>query len=301
MLSVVEDAPVHVLRSDTQIPVEEPMNAINEGETVPGGSTQTREYYSDSSSRRRKSLDRSNSVRKTAAAVVAEMDELKSASNAKVTPATSEYVHPKMVLPDRILRDSNSNSLRDDCSDQTFELGFGDTASVIGTGDQKGSSKKSRRWSKGWNIWGLINRRGGNKDEEEDRYSRTNGTERSFSESWHDLGSERIRDTRNGFNPKVLRSNSSVSWRNGHSMNGSFGGSMRKNGFHGSKGRDNRDEFVLERNRSARYSTSDADNGLWRFYLTPMRVGGGWRNVGSSGKTKSNQAQSIARSVLRLY
>ncbi|XP_054779694.1 protein OCTOPUS [Prosopis cineraria] len=301
MLSVVEDAPVHVLRSDTQIPVEEPMNAINEGETVPGGSTQTREYYSDSSSRRRKSLDRSNSVRKTAAAVVAEMDELKSASNAKVTPATSEYVHPKMVLPDRILRDSNSNSLRDDCSDQTFELGFGDTASVIGAGDQKGSSKKSRRWSKGWNIWGLINRRGGNKDEEEDRYSRTNGTERSFSESWHDLGSERIRDTRNGFNPKVLRSNSSVSWRNGHSMNGSFGGSMRKNGFHGSKGRDNRDEFVLERNRSARYSTSDADNGLWRFYLTPMRVGGGWRNVGSSGKTKSNQAQSIARSVLRLY
>jgi hypothetical protein len=31
MVSVVEDAPVHVLRSDTQIPVEE--NAINEDET----------------------------------------------------------------------------------------------------------------------------------------------------------------------------------------------------------------------------------------------------------------------------
>jgi hypothetical protein len=51
---------------------------INEDETsVPGGSAQTRDYYSDSSSRRRKSLDRSNSIRKTAAAVVAEIDELK--------------------------------------------------------------------------------------------------------------------------------------------------------------------------------------------------------------------------------
>jgi hypothetical protein len=47
MVSVVEDAPVHVLRSDTRIPVEE--NAINEDETsVPGGSAQTRDYYSDS-------------------------------------------------------------------------------------------------------------------------------------------------------------------------------------------------------------------------------------------------------------
>jgi hypothetical protein len=34
--------------------------------------------------------------------------------------------------------------------------------SVVGNGERKGSSKKSRRWSKAWNIWGLINRRGGN-------------------------------------------------------------------------------------------------------------------------------------------
>jgi hypothetical protein len=45
-------------------------------------------------------------------------------------------------------------------------MGFRDTASVVGNGERKGSSKKSRRWSKAWNIWGLINRRGGsNKDE----------------------------------------------------------------------------------------------------------------------------------------
>jgi hypothetical protein len=121
---------------------------------VPGGSAQTRDYYSDSSSRRRKSLDRSNSIRKTAAAVVAEIDELKSVSNAKVSPATttSDYFFqgPKLVVPDRESRDSNSNSLRDDCS-ETFEMGFRDTASVVGNGERKGSSKKSRRWSKAWN------------------------------------------------------------------------------------------------------------------------------------------------------
>ncbi|TKY45661.1 UPF0503 protein [Spatholobus suberectus] len=73
----------------------------NPNPNLPGGSSQTREYYSDSSSRRRKSLDRSNSIRRTAAAVVAEMDELKPVvnasanvnANARVTPAASvEYI-----------------------------------------------------------------------------------------------------------------------------------------------------------------------------------------------------------------
>ncbi|KAJ6362906.1 hypothetical protein OIU78_003153 [Salix suchowensis] len=215
MVSVVEDAPVNVVsRSDTQIPVEEPprmsMNSINEDdedETVPGGSVQTRDYYSDSSSRRRKSLDRSNSIRKTAAAVVAEIDELKAVSNAKVTPATVDYIHgPKLVVPDRDFRDSNSNSLRDDCS-ESFDMGFRDNASVVGN-------------VQGRAVWRLM----GN-------------------------------------------------------------------------GRKKRDEFVLERNRSARYSPNNMDNGLLRFYLTPMRNSrrNGW------GKSKSSNAQSIARSVLRLY
>ncbi|KAK7294642.1 hypothetical protein RJT34_17532 [Clitoria ternatea] len=307
MLSVVEDAPVvpvpgHVMRTDALIPVEEPMNAIDEqeDEALPGGSAQTREYYSDSSSRRRKSLDRSSSIRKTAAAVVAEMDELKPVTNAnaKVTPAASaDYFHP--------LRDSNSNSLRDDSS-ETFEVGFRDSASVIGgkcNGDQKGSKKASSRWSKAWSIWGFIHRRGGgggNKDEDEDsRYSRGNGNgvERSYSESWQEFRGERNGDVRSGgFNPKILRSNSSVSWRNAQGIGG-FGGSMRKSDVQANGlGRKGRDEFVLERNRSARYSPNNIDNnGLLRLYLAR----GGRRN--GSGKGRSNQAHSIARSVLRLY
>ncbi|XVF08243.1 hypothetical protein REPUB_Repub06bG0209800 [Reevesia pubescens] len=298
MVSVVEDAPVHhVMRSDTQIPVEDPlaMNSINEDESLPGGSVQTRDYYSDSSSRRRTSLDRSSSIRKTAAAVVAEIDEMKSVSNAKVSPATVDFVHgPKLGVPDMDSRDSNSNSLRDDYS-ETFEIGFRDNASVIGNGEQKGSSKKSRRWT--WNIWGFIHRRSVNKDEDEDRYSRANGVERSYSESWPELRGERNGDVRGGFNPKVLRSNSSVSWRNSSSFGGSFAGARKNCVESNGQSKQKRDEFVLERNRSARYSPNNIDNGLLRFYLTPMR---GSRR-GGSGKSRASHAHSIARSVLRLY
>ncbi|CAI9098393.1 OLC1v1035030C1 [Oldenlandia corymbosa var. corymbosa] len=300
MVSVVEDAPVvHVPRADGQIPVEEP----NEDDRVPGGSAQTKEYYSDSSSRRRKSLDRSNSIRKTAAAVVAEIDEMKAvSSNAKVLPATTtmDYVNGvnNGAKESCRERDANSNSLRDDCS-ETFEL----NASVVGNGERKGP-KKSRRWS--WKIWGFIQRRGGNKDDDDDRYSKVNGVERSLSESWANG------DGKEGFNRKVFRSNSSVSWRNSNYIGGagSFGGgSVRKFGVEMTNGNVNgkkrRDEFVLERNRSARYSPNDVDNGLLRFYLTPLR--GSRRGVGGGGgvvpaaKIRPNGAHSIARSVLRLY
>ncbi|KAG8374391.1 hypothetical protein BUALT_Bualt11G0127000 [Buddleja alternifolia] len=284
MVSVMEDAPaMHVSRSDMQIPVEEPtMNC----EGLPGGSMQTKEYYSDSSSRRRKSLDRSNSIRKTAASVVDEIDELKIPSNAKVSPTTLEYFHGAKVMDSR---DSNSHSLRDDCSEATFELGNGfrdSSNSVMGNGDRK-ESKKSRRWS--WRIWGFIQRRnnGGNKEDDDDeKYSRVNGVERSLSESWQ----ERNGDMR-GRN--VLRSNSSVSWRNSNPVKGSCG-SARKTGFEmNGNGKKRREEFVLERNRSARYSPNHVDNGLLRFYLTPMR--------GSRRGLKPNNSNSIARSVLRLY
>ncbi|KAI5663650.1 hypothetical protein M9H77_22973 [Catharanthus roseus] len=302
MVSVVEDAPVaHVARSDTQIPVEEPaipMNYINGDENMPGGSAQTREYYSDSSSRRRKSLDRSSSIRKTAAAVVAEIDEMKSVSNAKVLPATTDYVNgAKALVGEKDTRDtnSNSNSLRDDCS-ETFELGgFRDNASVVGNGERKGS-KKSWRWT--WNLWGFIHRRStGNKYEDEDRYSRANGVERSFSESWPELrhGNGELRG---GLNRKVFRSNSSVSWRHSNNMGVSFG-SVRKLGMEmNGHGKKKRDEFILERNRSARYSPNNVDNGLLRFYLTPLR---GSRRGGPAAKARLNNSHSIARSVLRLY
>ncbi|GAU34182.1 hypothetical protein TSUD_162830 [Trifolium subterraneum] len=246
MLSVVEDAPVHVLRTDSLIPVEEPPLLNENGEenvNFPGNQTQTKE----------------------------------------------------------------------------------DNASVVGSnnvgGDRKGGSKKSSSRWKAWSIWGFIHRRGGgnnNKEEEDDRYSsrggNCNGVERSYSESWQEFRGERNGDVRggvgigsigggggNGFNRKMMRSNSSVSWRNAPSMGGGAGGIFggRKSDVQASNGylgRKARDEFVLERNRSARYSpNNNMDNGLLRLYLTP-----GSRRNGST-KGRSSQAHSIARSVLRLY
>jgi hypothetical protein len=65
----------------------------------------------------------------------------------------------------------------------------------------------------------------------------------------------------------------------------------------------------LERNRSARHSPGrgSVDNGMLRFYLTPMRSGGGARRGGGgvAGKAAAGRnqltSQSFARSVLRLY
>ncbi|CAH9147752.1 unnamed protein product [Cuscuta epithymum] len=284
MVSVVEDdaPPVidNVSCTATKIPVEDPFSIMKncideEDDTLPGGSAQTRNFYADSSSKRRKSLDRSGSVKKPAAVfLAAEISEMKAVSNAKVLPAD---------------RDSNSNSLRDDCSETSELAGFRDNnAPVIGNGERKGS-KKSRRWA--WNILGFIYRRngGGSKDDEYERYSRPNGIERSFSASWQDL--------RGGVNKKAFRSNSSVSRRYSSSyMGGSFGHGRKSSVEMNGNVSKRKEDFGLERNRSARFSPKHFDNGLLRFYLTPMS---GSRRGKSSNRL--NGTHSFGRSMLRLY
>ncbi|KAK9073051.1 hypothetical protein SSX86_007373 [Deinandra increscens subsp. villosa] len=306
---MVEDAPVvHVPRCDSQIPVED-LPIPQEDNNIPGGSIQTREYYLDSSSKRRKSLDRSNSIRRMAAAVVAELDETKAASgvsvsvsNTKVSPATIDHGEPPRV--------SNSNSLRDDCS-ETFELGFRDRDNGIGIGGEKKEVKKPKKWR--WKLWGFIHRR--NKDDEEDRCSTVSGVGRSYSESWQE----------NGVNRNVFRSNSSVSWRSSslrrsnpnpnpnYMMTGKLNGNGNGNdqgfvngignGIGNGRSRRPGDEFVLERNRSARYSPNHVDNGLLRFYLAPLsasRRSGIGVSTGGKNRPASN-SHSISRSMLRLF
>ncbi|VFQ71223.1 unnamed protein product [Cuscuta campestris] len=304
MVSVVEDdAPpvvVSASRTDSQIPVEELpsilMNSMDEDDSLPGGSAQTRDFYADSSSRRRKSLDRSGSVRKSATDVLdAEIEEMKSIYSAKALTGGTDYSHGSKVLTGD--RDSNSNSLRDDCS-ETFELtGFRDNGSVIDNGERKGS-KKSRRWA--WNILGFIYRKGGGiKDDEDERYNnRPNGVDRSFSASWQDLRRESNVDMRGGGvnNKKVFRSNSSVAWRtsSGH-IGGSFGSARKSSVEVNGNAKKGKEDFVLERNRSARYSPNHFDNGLLRFYLTPLSGSRRGKN------NRKNATHSFARSILRMY
>ncbi|XP_076959584.1 protein OCTOPUS-like [Bidens hawaiensis] len=308
---MVEDAPapvsapapapvVHVARCDSQIPVEG-VSVLTDN--VPGGSIQTREYYLDSSSKRRKSLDRSNSIRRMAAAVVAELDDSKVnpvVSNTKVSPASVDYNNGVFIDPPRV---SNSNSLRDDCS-ETFELGFRDRDSVVPV--EKKENKKPRKWR--WKLWGFIHRRSNNnKDDDEDLCSSVSGVGRSYSESWQDCNNE-------GFiNRKVFRSNSSVSWRssslrkpnpNPNNINGKAVGNEHAfmNGNGSRKSRRTGDEFVLERNRSTRYSPNNIDNGLLRFYLAPLS-GNRRSGIGiSSGKTQATgNSHLFSRNMLGLY
>ncbi|KAK4748224.1 hypothetical protein SAY87_014810 [Trapa incisa] len=277
MVSVKEDdcPPIthHVMRTDAQIPVEEPIDE-DDYDGIPGGSAQTREYYQDSSCRRRKSLDRSNSFRKSATVMTAvKMDYSNSSKNTKVSPARTVDIlqGTKLIIGDRDLRKSNSISLEDNGSEM-FEIGFRENAS--GNGNRKGL-KKTSKW-KAWSIWGLIHRKGGNKDGEKDDHRcnriRENGMERSLSGSWQDCDG----DLKSAFHRRMLRSNSSMSWRNSYNLGGLVGKKNGDvNGIDINRHRRKRgDEFSLNRDRSARYSTSDVDNGLLRLYLTPKRGGG---------------------------
>ena len=82
---------IQVLKNDSLISVAEPKYEdtltlnLNPDPyaNLPGGSAQTKEYYSYSSSCRRKSLDRSSSIRRIIGVVV-EMDELKVVANVGV-------------------------------------------------------------------------------------------------------------------------------------------------------------------------------------------------------------------------
>ncbi|MCD7447025.1 hypothetical protein HAX54_021658 [Datura stramonium] len=112
-------------------------------------------------------------------------------------------------------------SALDDFS-ETFELtGFKDSASGIGNRGNGRDQKKSRS---GPGIYGVYPQEGsnGNKDEEDDRYSRSNGVERSFSGSWQDMRRETNGDLKGGLNRNMFRSNSSVSWRNSTNIGGSL-------------------------------------------------------------------------------
>ncbi|KAL4284497.1 hypothetical protein GQ457_16G026600 [Hibiscus cannabinus] len=125
-------------------------------------------------------------------------------------------------------------------------------------------------------------------NEDEDRYSRANNEERSNSESLPEL--------KGSFNPKILRSNSSVSWRSLSSFDGPFASARKSCVESHGHCKKKRDEFVLERNMSARHSPNNIDNGLLRFYGAPMRAS---RRCGS-GKSRASQAHSVAWNLLRL-
>ncbi|CAO2195285.1 unnamed protein product [Urochloa humidicola] len=293
ILSVLEDTPADIVeRSDGQIPVEDDFDP-----EPPGGSLQTRDYYLDSSSRRRRSLERSSSIRRPSFEVTDPRPVTAAAAvNGKESPigGGSEFYHYQHA-EDLLDRGFSSNSLIEDIS-ASLE------AALSG-----GPAKKPRRWRKAWSLWGLIHRRAAGR--------RSGGpsdiADRSFSEPWPDL---RVR----GANPKMQRCNSNLSARSSFSSNSGGLGSSRRSYVDAAGNVRRREEPhlqaqpppQLERNRSARYSPgrAAADNGMLRFYLTPMRSGsarprggGGGGLPSKAGSGRPLATQSFARSVLRLY
>uniref|UniRef100_A0ACD6AQK4 Uncharacterized protein n=1 Tax=Avena sativa TaxID=4498 RepID=A0ACD6AQK4_AVESA len=299
MLSLVEDAPIP--RSDGQIPVEEDDGA------EPGGCAQTRDYYLDSSSssRRRRSVDRSSFSSRKSFSDNSDLPRMMAAANcnanARVSPAIGAEFYQYHQAQNQSVLDHN----------QHWEQGLYNSHSLRDRGDDMSGSldsaafragvplppKKSKKGIKGWSIWGLIhNKKSSSKESEAASIAN-----RSFSENWPELRAR-------GYNGQMLRCNSSVSARssfgNGGAAMGAVSGGRRSNvEMHvNGLGRMRKDEVLLERNFSARYAPCTFDNGP-----VPNPMGGGSqfsrRNQnGMSGKGRPARSSNVLpRSALGMY
>nr|KYP76132.1 hypothetical protein KK1_020357 [Cajanus cajan] len=205
---------------------EEEAGLENGEECCPGGSAQTKHYYSDWH-RRRRSFDRSNSRRKS---IMADVDELRVISNAKVSPATTELFYgAKLLITENDLKDANLKALDNVQSDTVMGSASTVDGRDVAIGDDQKGLNKFHKWGRLWSKLGLVQRR------REDR-----------------LGEGEL----------------------GHVLNG-------------------RQKFMLQRNRSVRYSPSNVDNGLLRFYLTPLRSYRRSRSAKSSLKNSNPTARSF--------
>jgi hypothetical protein len=256
----------------------------------PGGSAQTKDYYSESIStslqRRRRSFDHSNSHRKVGGA---EFDELKlvSNANAKVSPESTELFYgAKLLIAEKEegLKDTNSKCEKHD------GLELVESVSRDVEVNQKGL-KKLNKWRKMRRIFGLIQRRRERKCGNEEEDVGGNVGDRPFGESWQKMRRVADGEANGSVSQKLIRSYS-VSCRSSGNMPGLFnnmsGAETKGNGLK------RREEVMLQHNRSAGYSPNNIDNGLLRFYLTPLRS---YRRS-KSGKSKLRRSHSIARTVL---
>ncbi|KAL2332947.1 hypothetical protein Fmac_014160 [Flemingia macrophylla] len=257
----------------------------NGDECCPGGSAQTKHYYSDWH-RRRRSFDRSNSRRKS---IMGDVDELRVISNAKVSPATTELFYgAKVLITENDLRDANFKPLNSVQPDTVMGSGSTVDACEVAIGDDQKGVNRFHKWGRLWSKLGLVQRK------REDRLGEGelaggDVVNKPIAESWQKLRRVVNGQASESVSQKLIRSYS-VSCRDPCRMGGLV------NGFGGSetKGRvlNGRQKFMLQKNRSLRFSPSNVDNGLLRFYLTPLRS---YRRS-RSGKSSLKNSNPTARS-----
>ena len=247
-----------------------PLSAVTEEEKDPGGTAQTRDYYLDS--RRRRSFDRSTRHG------MLKVDELKG----ELSPEAVGLFHgAKLLVTERELRDSDWYSIKP----ESLELAS-KGVDCVAAGEVKKSGKK---WPKGWNLWGLIQR----KTDAVKKENKTDAMEGPFVESLLKLRRVVKGESNGDVSEKLLRSYS-VSARK--SCDGSmFHGASFVNGFEGGRsscdglfhgsisggaeaGRrslcEDKQNHLLQRDAKlggASYSPNSLRNGMVRFYLTPLK------------------------------
>jgi len=280
LVSVMEDVK---LPSGVVENAKENDSLKNEGESSPGGTMLTMSYYSD---RRRKSFDRSGSHRRVGLGD----EEFKSMSNAKVSPETVGLFHgAKLLVTEKELRDSNWYSHKDH-REENVDAVSKDVSSITGGGvSKKGFKfKKSHKWYGVWNIWGLMQRSSQSKCGDEESRVSGNAVDGPIPESWQNLSGVADGEANRIVSPKLIRSYT-VSARDSCQMACSTNGAESK-----ANGIKSGEELLLQRNRSTRYSPNNLDNGLLRFYLSPLRSYG----RSKSGKSRLRNTNSMSRNVL---
>ncbi|KAF8672094.1 hypothetical protein HU200_049779 [Digitaria exilis] len=304
ILSALEDSPAGIFeRSDGQIPVEDDSQPEPDADAnVPGGSAQTRDYYMDSSSRRRRSLDRSSSVRRSF-----EVTDPKPVPVPVPVPVPMPVAAPAAIVNGKesplmgsseFYHFQHAEDLLDHHRFSTSSLVEDFSASLDAAAFHHGLAKKPRRWRKAWSLWGLIHRRAaGRRSGASD-----DAADRAFWEPWP---SELLRVRGYNGGRMMQRCNSNASARSSFSSNSGLGSSSRRSfvDAHGNSKRRREECAVaaLERNRSARHSPGQADNGMLRFYLTPMRSTSGRRTAVFPAKGgRQLRSQSFARTMLGL-
>ncbi|XP_031402736.1 protein OCTOPUS-like [Punica granatum] len=281
MVSFLEDVKVIDSMLKSRALVEDKLNVVDEEGRSPGGSIQTRDYYKDSvgSQRRRRSFDRLNSSRK---GPLLEADELKSMSNAKVSPATTELFYgAKLLISEGKPRGSDSKVTQDDSCLKSIAPASNNARHVAGGSDPR-QGKKSQKWGKARSIWGIIQRRNETKCANEEKFENGCIEGVPVPNSWERANQVLSGGELNGMIGSRHVCSGSVSARN------SGAAAVEARGI----GSRTREECALQRNQSVKYSPGNIDNGLLRFYLTPLRS-----SRSKSMKSRLRKAHSVARGM----
>ncbi|KAK4764110.1 hypothetical protein SAY87_013548 [Trapa incisa] len=280
MVSFLEDVKVIDSMLKNRAQVEEQLNVVDEGGS-PGGSVQTWDYYKDcvGSQRRRRSFDWSNSRRK---GPLLDTDELKSMSNAKVSPTTTELFYgAKLLFSERKLGDPDSKLTQEDGCRRSVDSASKSVMLGAGGNDPR-LCKKFQKWDKVKSFWGMI--QGKNKSSRcSDEGKIENGflEDRAVPDAWQTPYRVSFGGVANEVIESRLARSCSVSARNS-SATAVEARCMRS-----------REECGMQRNQSIKYSSSNADNGLLRFYLTPVRS-----TRSKSMKSRLRKAHALAKGAI---